>query len=569
MYYSHLFGKTTKTAPRGAKLASHKLLCRGGFIRQSTAGYYYFLPLGWRVHQKIEALIRQEMNQTGAQEMLSPTLHPIELWQETNRTSSVAFELMTIKSRTGAKFALGGTAEEMFVDLVRRLNLSYRDLPFNIYQFSTKFRDELRSRGGLLRVREFIMKDAYSFDRNKKEFEKEYQKMTQAYQAIFTKLGLPVLVAEADSGYIGGDYCHEFIYETPVGEDEIFVCNNCDYRANKEKAEFVRQEKNPHEALKPFKIVNQPEWVETMSDNIKHYGQPLWRYLKNVVYKDNQNRVIIASLRGDQEVNEVKLKKVLGVSSLVPAQGEDLKNLGTRHGWVHSWGHEGVIYVGDLGLNSVKNFIGGHKEKTTDSINVNYGRDFSYEILADIVNAHDNALCPRCQKGKLKKRLGIEVGHIFQLGYHYTKLMKGANFIDEDGKEKPFYMGCYGIGLGRTLATIVEAHHDEKGIVWPKSITPFQVHLIVLGKNQNKAKDIYQKLTTEGFEVLYDNRDRVLAGEKFADADLIGIPVRLVISDKTKGKIEWKERDQGKIELLQYSEVVEKLGKIFDQPRKA
>ncbi len=568
MLYSKLFGKTSKTVPRGAKLTSHKLLYRGGFIRQSTAGYYYFLPLGWRVHQKIEALIRREMNRTGAQEMLSPTLHPIELWQETNRTSSVAFELMTIKSRTGAKFALGGTAEEMFVDLVRQLNLSYRDLPFNIYQFSTKFRDELRSRGGLLRVREFIMKDAYSFDRNKKEFEKEYQKMTQVYQAIFAKLGLPVLVAEADSGYIGGDYCHEFIYPTEVGEDEIFVCNNCDYRANKEKAEFVRQEKNPSEALKPFEIVNQPEWVETMSDNIKHYGQPLWRYLKNVVYKDDQGRVIIASLRGDQEVNEIKLKKVLGVNSLVPAQDEDLKNLGTRHGWVHSWGHEGVIYVGDLGLNSVRNFIGGYKEKTTDSANVNYGRDFCYEILADIVNVHDDAPCPRCQKGKLKKKLGIEVGHIFQLGYHYTKLMKGANFIDEDGKEKPFYMGCYGIGLGRTLATAVEAHHDEKGIVWPKSIAPFQAHLIVLGKNQNKAKDIYQKLTIEGFEVLYDNRERVLAGEKFADADLIGIPVRLVVSDKTKDKIEWKERDQEKVELLQYSEVAERLTKIFDQIRK-
>ncbi|MDD3532203.1 MAG: proline--tRNA ligase [Candidatus Shapirobacteria bacterium] len=566
MYYSKLFGKTTKTAPRGAKLASHKLLYRGGFIRQSAAGYYYFLPLGWRVHQKIEELIRQEMNQAGAQEMLSPTLHPIELWQETNRTSSAAFELMTVKSRTGAKFALGGTAEEMFVDLVRRLNLSYRDLPFNVYQFSTKFRDELRSRGGLLRVREFIMKDAYSFDQSHEEFEKEYQKMKQVYQTIFAKLDLTTLVAEADSGYIGGDYCHEFIYPTPVGEDEVFVCGGCGYQANKEKAEFVRENKNPNEEIKPFEIIDQPEWVETMNDNIKHYGQPLWRYLKNVVYKDDQGRLIIASLRGDQEVNETKLKRVLGVDSLIPAEDKDLESLGTRHGWVHSWDHEEVVYVGDLGLKSVKNFIGGYKEKTTDSANVNYGRDFKYQILADIVSAHEGATCPRCRKGQLKRQIGIEVGHIFQLGHHYTKLMSGANFVDENGKDKPFYMGCYGIGLGRTMATVVEAHHDEEGIIWPRAIAPFQAHLVALGKNQTKAEKIYQKLTAEGLEVLYDDRDKVLAGAKFADADLIGIPIRLVISDKTEDKIEWKERDRKKTELLQYDEVVERLAKIFGLP---
>lgn len=563
MYYSHLFGKTTKTVPRGAKLISHQLLYRGGFIRQSAAGYYYFLPLGWRVHKKIETLIRQEMNQIGAQEMLSPTLHPIELWQETNRTSSMAFELMTVESRNGVKFALGGTAEEMFVDLVRRMNLSYRDLPLNVYQFSTKFRDELRSRGGLLRVREFIMKDAYSFDRDETSFKKEYQKMKEAYQIIFRRLGLEALVVEADSGYIGGDYCHEFISPNPVGEDEVFICNRCDYRASKDKAEFVRQDKNPDEKIKSLEIVDQPEWVCTMADNIEHYGQPLWRYLKNVVYKDSKGRLVIASLRGDQEVNETKLKRVLGVDNLVPAQDEDLEKLGTRHGWVHSWGHEGVVYVGDLGLKSVKNFIGGQKEKTSDAINVNYGQDFKYEILADIVNAYDGAHCPRCSNGQLKMITGIEVGHIFQLGYHYTKLMKGANFIDKDGQEKPFYMGCYGIGLGRTIATLVEAHHDDQGIIWPKEAAPFQVFLITLGDRQDQGKKIYQQLAKEGFEVLYDDRKEVSAGEKFADADLIGIPIRLVISNKTGDKIEWKERDKKRTKFLQYDEVVDKLTKFF------
>ncbi|MDD3679670.1 MAG: proline--tRNA ligase, partial [Candidatus Shapirobacteria bacterium] len=478
-------------------------------------------------------------------------------------TKAAAFELMTIKSRNGTEFALGGTAEEMFVDLTRKLNLSYRDLPFNIYQFSVKFRDELRSRGGLLRVREFIMKDAYSFDRDESEFEKEYQKIKTVYQRIFTKLGLPVLVVEADSGYIGGDYGHEFIYPTPIGEDEVFVCDKCGYQASKDKAEFARQLKNPNEKSKPFKIVDQPEWVGTMADNSKHYGQPLWRYLKNVVYKDSKEKLVIASLRGDQEVNEAKLRNALGVSALTPASEEDLKKLGTKPGWVHSWGHEGVIYVGDLGLKSVKNFIGGQKEKTTDSINVNYGRDFEYEILTDIVSAYDGAPCSRCLKGKLKKRSGIEVGHIFQLGYHYTKLMKGANFIDKNGREKPFYMGCYGIGLGRTLATVVEACHDKQGIVWPKIIAPFQVYLIILGENKSWAKNVYQALTNEGFEVLFDDREKVLAGEKFADADLIGIPVRLIVSDKTGDKIEWKERNRKKTTLIQYDEVVERLKKMF------
>lgn len=563
MYYSRLFGKTTKTAPRGVRLASHELLYRGGFIRQSAAGYYYLLPLGWRVHKKIEQIIRQEMNQSGAQEMLSPTLHPIELWRETNRTNSVAFELMTVKNRNGLEFALGGTAEEMFVDLVRKMNLSYRDLPFNLYQFSTKFRDELRSRGGLLRVREFIMKDSYSFDRDRASFEKEYRKMKAVYQKIFERLGLETLIVEADSGYIGGDYCHEFIYPTPVGEDEVFVCDQCDYRANREKAEFVREDKNPDEPIKPFEIIDQPEWVGTMADNVKHYGQPLWRYLKNVVYKDDRGRLIIASLRGDQEVNEAKLKRVLGVSYLVPAEDKDLELLGTRHGWVHSWGHKGVVYVGDLGLKSVKNFIGGQKEKNTDSINVNYGRDFEYEILADIASAYDGAICPVCRKGRLRKKTGIEVGHIFQLGYHYTRLMRGACFIDKDGKEKRYYMGCYGIGLGRAMATVVEAHHDERGIIWPEEIAPFQVYLIVLDGRFSKGKEVYEKLVKEGFDVLYDERKSILAGEKFADADLIGVPVRLVISNRTDTKIEWKERGKKKTELIQYNEVVERLKKIF------
>jgi len=563
--YSKVFGKTNKASLREAQFVSHQLLYRAGFIRKSKTGYYYFLPLGWRVHRRIEAVIRQEMNVAGAQEMLAPTLHPIELWQETNRINAVNFELMTTSDRSGAKFALGGTAEEMFVDLVRRMHLSYHDLPFNIYQFSTKFRDELRPRGGLLRTREFIMKDAYSFDDSQKASREEYENMKKTYRKIFNRLGLSTLVVEADSGYIGGDYCHEFIFLSSVGEDTIFTCSHCSYQASEEKAIFQRQFKNPKEKEKPFRISGQPEWVCTMADNVKHYGEPLWRYLKNVVYKDNRGRIIIASTRGDQTVNEAKLKNLLGVDFLEPAGEKDLIKIGTRSGWVNSWGHRGVVYVGDLGLKMVKNFIGGQKEEKTDAVNVNYGRDFKYKILGDIVNAENDNICQQCGQGKLQKKKGIELGHIFQLGRHYTDLMKGADFVDSNGEAKAYYMGCYGIGLGRTMAAIVENSHDDQGIIWPKAVTPYWVHLIGMKGAYASAKKFYQQLRAEKISVLYDDRLTVSAGEKFADADLIGIPIRLVVSPKTGNKIEWKERIKKKVILLRYNEVIEKLEEYYKE----
>ncbi len=559
MRYSKLLGKTSRQAPKEARLISYQLLYRGGFIRQSTAGEYYFLPLGWRVHRKIEAVIREEMEKAGAQEMMVPILHPLSLWQETGRAKEASFELMRVKTRSGTEYALGGTAEEMFVDLVRKLKLSYKDLPFNVYQFSSKFRDELRFRGGLLRVREFFMKDAYSFDENEAGFKKQYQQMADTYQRIFSRLGLKeTMMVEADSGYIGGDYCHEFVYPSSSGEDVVFACDHCQYRANLEKARAALEPKNPKEKIKEFRIGKQPEWVCTMKDNVRHYGEPLWRYLKNVVYVDEKGRIIIASIRGDQEVNETKLKKAVGAEILRPATEKDLEKIGTRSGWVHSWGHKGAFYIGDEGLKMVKNFIGGYKEKNSDAFNVNYGRDFSYP-LADIANAKEGDLCPACQRGRLKKIRGIEIGHIFQLGYHYTKKMKGAVFIDRQGKEKPFYMGCYGIGLGRLMATVVEAFHDKKGIIWPKEVAPFNVHLITLKGKEKEGEKIYRQFKKEKIDVLWDDREDVSAGEKFADADLIGVPVRLVVSRKTGNKIEWKERSREEITLLQYNEVIRKL----------
>lgn len=558
MRYSNLFGKTTYGDAQDSKFASHSWLVKGGFIRESSAGRYFFLPLGWRVHEKIRAIIKQEMDSAGAQEMITPILHPLSLWQETNRDSSVGFELMTVEDRRGAEFALGGTAEEMMVDVVRGFTISYRDLPFNIYQFSTKFRDELRARGGLLRVREFVMKDAYSFNRGPQDFKLEYDNMAQTYHRIFQRLGLNAVMVEADNGYIGGEYSHEFVVESELGESSYFVSEDGRYVAHEDVAKFKREPVNPDDDILPFQIIEQPEWVKTMEDNQKHYGLPYAHYLKNVVYRHAQtNEIIIATIRGDLEVNKTKLEQVLNsVGLLVEATDEDLARIGTQRGWVHSWGHP-ARYIGDLSLTTVKNFIGGQKEATTDSINVNYGRDFECEMLADIALAQDGFLTEDGSQKLIEKR-GIEVGNIFQLGYHYSSKMQGAVYIDEDGKEKPFYMGCYGIGLGRTLAAIVEQYHDDRGICWPESVAPFDVHLISLRGGEGKAVELYQELREIGVDVLWDDRD-TSPGVKFSDADIVGIPVRLVISKKTGDFIEYKRRTEKEAELLTWDEVFARL----------
>lgn len=559
MKQSRLFGKTFKNISSDIKIKSHQLLNRGSFVAESTAGRYYFLPLGWRVHDKIKSIIKEEMDNSGAQEMITPVLHPLELWQETNRTNTTGFELMKIKDRRGADFALGGTAEEMFVDLVRKMEISYRDLPFNIYQFSTKFRDELRARGGLLRVREFVMKDAYSFDVNEEEFLKEYKKMEKTYTRIFKRLGLDTYVVLADNGYIGGEYCHEFQAESEIGEGRFFVSKDGKYIAHEDVAEFKRSDVNSKDKEEDFEIIEQPQWVKTMDDNVKHYKLPKERFLKNVVYKNIINdEIIIVVARGDIEINKTKLEKVLdAVGQLDDANEDDLTSIGTKPGYVHSWGHKGVRYIGDISLLSAKNFIGGQKEDKTDSANVNYGRDFECEMLADVAMAYDGAETEKY--GKLIEKKGIEVGNIFQLGYHYSKKMKGAEFTDKDGKKKPYYMGCYGIGLGRTMAAIVEKHHDNKGIIWPSAIAPFSVHLISIKKNE-EAEKLYKRLKNAGVEILYDDRE-ASPGEKFADSDLIGCPIRLVVSEKTLKKdcVEFKKRNETKFEMLKVEEVLARI----------
>lgn len=563
MKYSKLFGKTVREAPSDATAISHKLLYQAGFIRESTAGRYYFLPLGRKVHLKIINIIRDEMDKAGAQELVSPVLHPLELWKETNRIEKANLELTQIKDRRGTSFVLGGTAEEMMVDAVRKFQVSYKELPFNIYQFSTKFRDELRAKGGLLRVREFVMKDAYSFSGNEKDFKVEYKNMEDTYRRIFHRLGLETKVVLADNGYFGGKYCHEFVFDSEIGESKYYVNEDDSYCAHEDVAKFKRSDINTKEKEKKFKIIKQPAWVQTMEDNVKHYKLPKSRFLKNVVYRNIiSGEIIIAVIRGDLDVNKTKLEHVVdAIGQLEDAIDEDLEKMGTKHGYVHSWGHKGATYIGDLSLTTVKNFIGGQKEEKTDSFNVNYGRDFKCRKLADIALAKEGYLTED-GKSKLIEKKGIEVGNIFQLGYHYSKKMKDATFIDKDGKEKPYYMGCYGIGIGRNIAAVVEKHHDDNGIIWPITAAPFQVHLISLEEEksvQSKAQDLYKLLEDNDVEVLWDERSEVSAGVKFNDADLIGIPIRIVVSKKSLSKdgVELKLRTEEKTEIVKFDRVVD------------
>lgn len=567
MKYSKLFGKTIKDTPKDATLVSHKLLYRGGFIRESTAGRYYLLPLGMRVQQKIQQVIKEEMDQAGAQEMITPVLHPKYLWQETNRTNSVGFELMSIKDRNEMEFVLGGTAEEMLVDLVRKFQISYKDLPFNLYQFSVKFRDELRVRGGLLRVREFIMKDAYSFHANEEDFKKEYENMKKTYSAIFNRLGLKTEIVESDNGYIGGEYCHEFVVESAIGESR-YLTDGEGYCAHEDVAVFNPDNKNLDESEKDM-IKVEAVRGNSMEDGVKLHGLSLWQQIKDLMMVDEKGRLVLAAIRGDYDVNEVKLLHAVKAYRFRHATEEEIRKLGSEPGFISPVGikekakKNGVelIVVGDFSLKTIKNAYTGANEKHQDLMNVNIDRDYKVDIEADIALAKEGYVSKN-DKPLVAKR-GIEVGNIFQLGFHYSSRMKGANFRDANGQEKPYYMGCYGIGLGRTLAAVVEVYNDEKGIIWPEGVAPYQVHLVGLDlgdKNvYKKAEEVYKLLQVEGIEVLFDDRVDISAGAKFADADLLGIPYRVVISRKTKDQLEVKKRSEKETKFLEFEKLLELL----------
>jgi prolyl-tRNA synthetase len=570
MKYSKLFGKTLKDTPSDATLVSHKLLYQAGFIRESTAGRYYLLPLGLRAHDKIKAIVKEEMDLAGGQEIVTPLLHPKYLWEETNRTTSVGFELMSIKDRNEFEFVLGGTAEEMLVDVVRKFQISYKDLPFNLYQFSTKFRDEMRARGGLLRLREFVMKDAYSFHATEEDFKKEYANMRDTYSRILERIGLKFTVVEADNGYIGGDYCHEFIVESPIGENRFFTTEDGSYAAHEEVALFKRDEKNVSEELKPLEEVEAVRGT-TMEDGVKLHKLPLWQQIKDVLFVDEKGRFILAILRGDYDVNETKLMHLVKAYTLRHATPEEVRSkLHSEPGFISPVGIKvniekeiELVIVADISLRTIRNAYGGANKKNLDLFNMNIDRDYSADIEGDIAMVQEGFLTEDGKK--LVEKRGIEVGNIFQLGHHYSTKMRDALFTDEHGKKQPYYMGCYGFGLARTLTTIVEKYHDDRGITWPESVAPFQVHLIGITNNESgikkKVEEVYQKLLDSGIDVLYDDREEVTVGAKFADADLIGMPVRLVVSQKTGDKIEFKKRTAKESELISIEDILKRLRK--------
>jgi prolyl-tRNA synthetase len=567
MRVSQLFGRTSKTEGSDYKIASHRLLTQGGFIRESTAGRYYLMPLGLAVHRNIIAVVRKHMNAAGAQELVMPTLHPLELWKETNRTTSTGFELMKITDRRGADFALGGTAEEMAVDLVRKFNVSYKDLPFNIYQFSQKFRDEMRARGGLLRVREFTMKDAYSFG-TEEQFKATYQQMWDTYKAIFEELGMKVDVVAADNGYIGGEYCHEFVVECEEGESRYFIDEASGYAAHEDVAVFKIDDKNIADELQDLQEVEAVRG-KTMEDGVKLHNLPLWQQTKDVLFFDEATkRYILAIIRGDFDVNAPKLMQAAGAWDLRPATEEEIRDdLQSEPGFISpvgfakkgvKSGYE-VVIVGDKSLRTVRNMYGGNNKKHADLLNINIDRDFTITVEADIALAKAGYMSP--DGNPLLERRGVEVGNIFQLGYHYTNMMQGSEYTNDAGKRQKYYMGCYGIGIDRTLATIVETHHDEKGIIWPENIAPYKVYLARLGDKPEvveAADKLYEDLTQAGVAVLYDDRSDARAGEKFADADLLGLPYRMLVTEKTLAnqQVEVKKRTDTEAQMCEKNNVI-------------
>ena len=545
MRFSRLFGKTLRQAPAEAESVSHQLLLRASMIAQEAAGIYSYLPLGWRVLRKIEQVLREELDRVGGQELLLPVLQPIEFWQQSGRDVSFGRSLFTLTDRKERTLALGPTHEEVIADLVRRHVQSYRDLPLLLYQIQTKLRDEPRPRGGLLRVREFIMKDLYSLDADEAGLDKSYLTVTEAYSNIYARLGLPVLMIEADSGAIGGKESHEFMLISETGEDDIIRCSGCSYAANAEKAGFSRAAgdaatdqdrpgscRGDSDDLPPVEEFATPE-ARTIQQVAAFAGVPASQTLKAVFYLADGEFVFLI-IRGDLDINETKLANVLKCSELRLANEDDLKKRGLAAGFASPVGLQGVRVVADDSVASGINFIAGANRPGYHLRNVNYPRDFRADLIADIALARPGHRCSLCL-GELSSTRGIEVGHAFKLGT-FISVKFAASFLDRDGGARPVVMGSYGIGLGRLMAAIVEHSHDDRGIVWPPTVAPYQVHVCPLYSDRPEirvaAEEIYETLQADGLEVLLDDRDES-PGVKFNDADLLGIPLRLTLSPRT------------------------------------
>jgi len=550
MRYSEMFLPTEREVPSDAEIISHQLMIRAGMIRKLTSGIYSYLPLGYRVIRKVEQIVREEMDRAGAQEVFLPMVQPRELWEESGRWTLYGKELLRFKDRHDRESCLGPTHEEVITDLVRNEIKTYRQLPRNLYQIQTKFRDEIRPRFGVMRCREFGMKDAYSFDADETGVDISYRKMFNAYNRIFTRCGLKFRAVEADTGSIGGKFSHEFMVIADSGEDALVFCSDCEYAANLEKAEVPMPEKRKirEDEFLPLEEVHTPD-VKRIEEVCAYLNISPKDVIKTLIYEADGFPVAVL-VRGDEEVNEVKVKNYLGCDTLSMASEEMIHEVtGSPRGFAGAVGIKGKI-IADYSLMNVTNVVMGANKKDYHAKNVNIGRDFTANAFADLKLAKDTDLCPRCG-GALKFVRGIEVGHVFKLGTKYSKSMK-AVYLDQNGKEQFMVMGCYGIGICRTVAASIEQNHDENGIIWPAPIAPY--HVIITPVNvkddavYQASEKLYRSLSDRGIEVIIDDRDE-RAGVKFKDADIIGVPIRITIGAKklATGIVEIKIRKSAEV----------------------
>jgi prolyl-tRNA synthetase len=606
---SKLFSQTLREAPAEAEVASHRLLLRAGFIRQMAAGIFSYLPLARRALTKIENIMRQEMDEIGGQEITMPVVQPADLWKETGRWSQIDAEMGRFKDRSGREMALAMTHEEAVADLVRREVRSYRQLPQLVYHIQTKWRDDPRPRAGLIRVREFTMKDSYSLDAGWEGLDAQYRAHYQAYFNIYHRCGIQVKAVKADVGMMGGQSAHEFMYLTPIGEDTLLICEECGYSANRQIARFLKPVP-PSEDPLPVEKIATPE-TKTIEDLANFLGVPKARTAKAVfmmaevatrIESGSQleqmetpgERFIFAVVRGDMEVNETKLVNALKAKSLRPATEDEIRAVGAVPGYASPIGirdqasrdkvgaGKGLIVLVDDAIPTSPNLVAGANEEGYHLRNVNYGRDYLADVVSDIAAAQGGDACPECGN-LLRAERGVEVGNIFKLGTWFSDAM-GCTFLNADGQARPVIMGSYGIGSGRLLACIAEEHHDEYGLVWPVTLAPYQVHLVSLGKKkgpglsekgagtgdqgpvtgEKEGRDaaeiserLYADLQAAGLELLFDDRDES-PGVKFNDADLIGLPIRLTVSERSlkAGGVEFKRRDQAEKSIIPLDEAI-------------
>jgi prolyl-tRNA synthetase len=570
MRYSQYLLPTLKEVPSEAEVPSHQLMLRAGMIRKLASGIYSYLPFGLRSIRKVEAIIREEMNRAGAVEVLLPFVQPAELWQESHRWEEYGSELARFKDRHNRECCLGPTHEEVITDIARKEIRSYRQMPLNLYQIQTKFRDEIRPRFGVMRAREFIMKDAYSFDADEKGVDESYRKMIEAYTRIFTRCGLKFKAVEAETGLIGGSFSHEFMVLAETGEETIVSCTHCSYAANIEKAEFRRQAKegqtNHNGSQKPIQKVPTPE-KRTVEEVTQFLNVSPRNLVKTLIFESDKG-CVAALVRGDHEISEKKLKAIWGSENTQLASEETVEEI-TRapKGFAGPIGLS-VPILADLDIREMVNFVTGANEKDAHLIHVNTVRDFQVSQFVDIRKFAPGDRCPLCGK-ETRMDKGIEVGHTFKLGTKYSKAM-GATFLDEQGREREMVMGCYGIGVGRTVAAAIEQSYDQNGIIFPMPIAPFQVLILPVNIKTDflmeTAEQLYQTFSESGVEVLYDDREES-PGVKFKDADLIGIPLRVTLGEKNlkKGLVEIKKRRTGEILLVKKEGVLSKIKEMIDQ----